>query len=82
MQDPGNKVTIVFIRKAKVIALETLGPINITGQNFLSDLSGKLTMSTVRKTTELPASYCNISLSLYNVPSTRWLIVVLYRRRI
>jgi len=28
------------------LALDTLGPINITGQNFLSDLGRKLTTST------------------------------------
>src|SRR6218665_1120850 len=28
------------------LALETLGPINVTGQNFLRDLGCKLTMST------------------------------------
>src|SRR5688572_32408619 len=28
------------------LALETLGPINITGQNFLSDLGRSLTLST------------------------------------
>src|SRR6218665_2898198 len=31
------------------LALETLGPINVTGQNFLRDLGRKLTTSTVDK---------------------------------
>src|SRR6218665_217604 len=37
-----NNNTHIFIS----LAMETLGPINITGQNFLRDLGRKLTTST------------------------------------
>src|SRR6218665_558597 len=47
------------------LAMETLGPINVTDQNFMRDLGRKLTTSTGEN--ERPVSCYNASLSPYNV---------------
>jgi len=52
------------------LALETLGPINITGQNFLSDLC-VASWRRQKETTQRPVSCYNASLSPNNV-LIRW----------